>query len=38
MDGDVWLSPEEHPAIAEYLGETLESFRQKYTEPFPTCN
>jgi hypothetical protein len=38
MDGDVWLSPEEQPAIAEYLGETLDSFRQKYTCQRPMRN
>jgi uncharacterized protein len=31
MDGDVWLSPEEQPAIASALGETVDTFRAKYT-------
>ena len=31
MDGDVWLSPEEQPAIAAALGETVGTFREKYT-------
>lgn len=31
MDGDVWLSPEEQPAIAAALGETVGTFRDKYT-------
>lgn len=31
MDGDVWLSPEEQPAIAAALGETVSTFQDKYT-------
>lgn len=31
MDGDVWLSPEEQPLIASALGETVDTFRAKYT-------
>jgi Fe-S-cluster containining protein len=31
MDGDVWLSPEEQPVIAAAIGETVETFREKYT-------
>jgi Fe-S-cluster containining protein len=31
MNGDVWLSPEEQPAIAKAIGETVDSFRDKYT-------
>jgi uncharacterized protein len=38
MDGDVWLSPEEQPRIAEYLGETVETFREKYTRDRPIRN